>query len=214
MTAGGGAPGAGGMPDGGGSAGRAGSAGGGGASGAAGSSGPPPAPGELRIVELLVNPAGTDTGREWIELANTTGHAVDLSGLHVADAANDAAIDFEVLGGTPPLLPAGGRAVLIQSADATKNGGVPLATGGSGVLGGAFGTRVSLNNDADTITVCAGPCRAGGVVVDEVDWTDLGADYDGHALSIDGADHRCAATTPFGDAGSFGTPGAANPSCP
>ena len=203
----------------GGSAGRAGTAGssaGGpaGAGGAAGAAGPPVEPGELRIVELLVNPTGTDTGREWIEIANMTGHAVDLSGLHVADAANDAATDFEVLAGAPPLLPPGGRAILIQSADATKNGGVLLAAGGSGILGGAFGTRVSLNNDADTITLCAGPCRAGGVAIDEVTWTDLGADYDGHALSVDGMGRRCAATTPFGDAGSFGTPGAANPSCP
>jgi hypothetical protein len=204
---------------GGGSPGRAGSTGssaGGspGTAGAAGTSGPPPQPGELRIVELLVNPSGTDTGREWIELVNTAGHAVDLSGLHVADAANDAAADFEVLAGAPPLLPPGGRAVLIQSADVTKNGGVLLAAGGSGILGGAFGTRVSLNNDADTITLCAGPCRAGGVAIDEVTWTELGADYDGHALSVDETGQRCAASTPFGDAGSFGTPGAANPSCP
>ncbi|HEY8925429.1 MAG TPA: hypothetical protein VIU64_13675, partial [Polyangia bacterium] len=118
------------------------------------------------------------------------------------------------LGGAAPVLPAGWRAVLIQSADPAKNGGIQLGAGGPGIIGGAFGTRVSLNNDADTITVCAGPCRAGGVALDEVSWTDLGADYDGHALSIDGTGRRCAAATAFGDAGSFGTPGAANSSCP
>jgi len=206
-----------------GSAGRAengGGASGGGAGGASGGAGPPgtsglaPAPGDLRIVELLVNPAGTDTGREWIEIANVSSHALDLASVHVADAANDAALDFAALAGASPTLPAGGRAVLIQSADASKNGGVTLAAGGSGILGGAFGTRVSLNNDTDTITLCAGPCRAGGVTLDEVTWTDLGADYDGHALSIDGTGRRCPAADPFGDAGSFGTPGASNPTCP
>jgi len=165
-------------------------------------------------VELLVNPTGTDTGREWIEVANAAGHALDLASVHVADAANDAAVDYGALGGAAPILPAGGRAVLIQSADASKNGGVALAVDGAGILGGAFGTHVSLNNDADTISLCSGPCRAGGVTLDEITWTDLGPDYDGHALSIDGTGRRCAATAPFGDAGSFGTPGAANPTCP
>jgi len=170
-----------------------------------------PVAGDLAIVELLINPAGTDTGREWIEVVNRADHAVDLADLHVADAANDAAVDFTVSGTT--ILLAGGRAVLIQSAEASKNGGVPLGVT-SGTFGGSFGTRVSLNNDGDDVSVCAGPC-AGGVVIAQFAWdATLGADYDDHALSIDDGGRRCPAPTPFGDAGSFGTPGVPNPSCP
>ena len=47
------------------------------------------------------------------------------------------------------------------------------------LVGGAFGTRVSLNNDGDTISVCAGPC-ADGVVLDRVAWdATLGSDLRG-----------------------------------
>ncbi|HEX2656877.1 MAG TPA: lamin tail domain-containing protein [Polyangia bacterium] len=208
---------------GGGAAGQAGGAGhasaggasgaGGALTGAAGGGGgsvpgaPAPQHGDLAIVELLINPASTDTGREWIELVNRTSHALDLSTLHIADAANDAPVDF---GALSPVLGAGARAVLIQSADVAKNGGVSLTT----TWGGSFGTRVSLNNDTDTITVCVGPC-ATGVVVDQVTWdATLQGDYDGHALVIDDAGHRCPASASFGDAGSFGTPGAQNPACP
>ena len=191
------------------SAGGVGGAGGGGAGGMGGTVSGAPAPqhGELAIVELLINPASTDTGREWIELVNRTTHALDLSTLHIADASNDAPVDF---GALPPVLSAGARAVLIQSADVAKNGGVSLAT----TWGGSFGTRVSLNNDTDTISVCAGPC-ASGTLIDQATWdATLQGDYDGHALVIDDAGHRCPATAPFGDAGSFGTPGTANVACP
>jgi len=53
------------------------------------------------------------------------------------------------------------------------------------------------------------------VVVAQFAWdANLGAAYDDHALSIDDAGRRCPAPTPFGDAGSFGTPGTENPACP
>lgn len=193
----------------------AGAAGSANAAGGAGSGGnnslaPSPGSGELAIVELLINPTGTDTGREWIEIVNRTGHALSLAGLHVSDAANHAAVDF---GGvvSASLLPAGARMVLIQSADSTKNGGVML---GGSTPGGSFGTLVSLNNEADTISICVGPCVT-GLLIDRVAWdASLGTGYDGHALVIDDSVRRCPATMPFGDGGSFGTPGVANTVCP
>ena len=188
---------------------------GGGASGGGGiggevSSAPAPGLRDLAIVELLINPAGTDTGREWIEIVNRTTHALDLAGLNISDAANDAAVNFGTATATT-LLPAGASAILIQSADPTKNGGVTI---GGATPGGSFGTLVSLNNDADTISICSGPC-ATGVVIDSVSWdATLGTGYDGHALMIDDSGRRCPATLPFGDAGSFGSPGVANSPCP
>jgi lamin tail-like protein len=182
--------------------------------GGSGGQAPRPVAGDLAITELLINPTGTDTGREWIEIVNRVAHPVDLADVHVGDALNEAPLDFAILAGAPPLLTAGARAVLIQSADATKNGGVTIGGGGLVPVGGAFGTRVSLNNEGDTISLCAGPC-AEGVVLDRVAWdAALGVAYEGHALSIDEAGRRCPASSGFGDASSFGTPGAPNPSCP
>jgi hypothetical protein len=164
---------------------------------------------DLVIVELLINPAGTDTGREWFEVVNRTAHPVSLIGLHVSDAANDAALDLGPNG--TDSLAAGAVAVFIQSSDPTKNGGIAL---GGTTPGASFGTLVSLNNDADTISLCLGAC-ATGTLIDRVAWdASLGSGYDGIALVIDDSMRRCPATLPFGDAGSFGTPGAANASCP
>lgn len=175
----------------------------------------PPAGGELRISELLINPAGTDTGREWIEIQNVSGRPLDVSLIHVADRLNDAAVDW---GSAAPELEVGACAVLLQSSDPTKNGGVAAIAGGASAaavpLLGSFGTRVSLNNDTDMISVCVGAC-ASGTGVDSVRWDGpLGPDYDGHAVSRDERGRTCPATQPFGDAGSFGSPGTANPLCP
>jgi len=158
-----------------------------------------PHAGEIAIVEVLVNPTGQDVGREWIEIASLAAEPLDLSTLHIADAAVDVA--------TPVALVApGGRAVLGQSVDAATNGGAPVTV--------AYGTRLALNNDGEELSLCLGPC-AEGVVLDRVTWGDLGAAYDGHALLLDrGAATTCAAAQPFGTAGDFGTPGAPDGSCP
>lgn len=184
-----------------------------------------PAAGELRITELLINPAGTDTGREWVEIQNVSGRVLDLSRVHLADRLNDASVDW---GGQDPTLPGGACAVLLQSVDPTKNGGIDgRIEGGSGGTGtgsttgsessflrGSFGTRVSLNNDADTISLCVDACVS-GLLVDRFEWdVPPGTEYEGHALSRDGRGRICPSPQPFGDAGSFGTPGTTNPACP
>jgi hypothetical protein len=48
------------------------------------------APDHVLISEVLYDPSGNpDIGREWIELYNSTGVAIDISGWSVGDAAND-----------------------------------------------------------------------------------------------------------------------------
>jgi hypothetical protein len=160
----------------------------------------PPRPGEVAIDEILVDPAGTDLGREWIEVASLADEPLDLSALHVGDATGDAPVD----GGT---LPARGLAVLGQSADQAHNGGAPVDR--------AYGTRLIFNNDVDRVAICLGPC-ADGVVLDTFTWDGtLGPAYVGHAVVIDRAAATiCPATAPFGTEGSFGTPGAPDTPCP
>jgi hypothetical protein len=158
-----------------------------------------PVAGEIAIVEALVNPTGTDAGREWIEIVSLANEPLDLSDLHVADAA----VDVAVPAGT---VQPGARIVLGQSTDASKNGGAPVSV--------AYGTRIGLNNDGEDLSICVGPCAA-GAVIDHVAWKTLGAAYDGHALVFDReANLVCPATQPFGTAGDFGTPAAANDACP
>jgi len=156
-----------------------------------------PRPGEIVIDELLVNPAGDDLGREWVEIVSRAGEALDLSQLHLATAT----ADVPAPAGT---LEAGATLLLGQSSDPAKNGGAPVAV--------AYGTKLILVNADGQLSLCLGAC-ATGVVLDAFAWGTLADAYTGHALIVDPATGAfCAAQTPFGTGGSFGTPGAPNPS--
>jgi len=157
-----------------------------------------PQSGELAIDELLVNPTGDDLGREWIEIVSHAAEALDLSALHLATATTDVAAPGGVIA-------PGALRLLGQSADATKNGGL--------VVDAAYGTKLILINADGRLSICVGPC-ASGVVIDAVSWGTLTDAFTGHALIVDPATKAiCPAQTPFGTAGSFGTPGAPNPAC-
>ena len=157
-----------------------------------------PRPGEVAIDELLVNPTGDDLGREWIELASRASEPLDLSQLHLATASTDVAV-------AAGMIAPGALLLLGQSSDPTKNGGAPVAV--------AYGTKLILLNANGQLSICLGACVS-GVALDAVSWGALGEDQTGHALIVDPATRGlCTAATPFGTAGSFGTPGAPNPPC-
>jgi hypothetical protein len=159
-----------------------------------------PHPGEIAIQEIMVDPDGNDLGHEWIEIANVTAQALDLTALHVSDGTTDVTID----GG---FLAAGRLLVLGQSADPAHNGGAAVDR--------AYGTRLALNNGADRVSMCLGPCGS-GLVLDTFEWTaPLGAAYVGHAVVIvPGSRTTCPSMEPYGPAGDFGSPGQANAPCP
>jgi hypothetical protein len=157
-----------------------------------------PRPGEIVIDEILVNPAGDDLGREWIEITSLASEPVDLSQLHLATASTDVA----AAAGT---MAAGSLLLLGQSGDPTKNGGAPVSV--------AYGTKLILVNADGQLSICLDAC-ASGVVLDTVSWGTLDADYTGHALVVDPTTKSfCPAAAPFGTGGSFGTPGSPNPPC-
>lgn len=157
-----------------------------------------PVPGEVRISEVLINPSGTDLGREWIEVQSLAHRTLDLSGVTISDGARSASL--------PPatVLPPGGCLVFGQSADRERNGGAPVVA--------AYGTTIVFNNDADRVSLCLGPC-ATGITLDQVSWMALPGIYDGHALVLDADGTRCPAVAAFGVEGSFGTPGTSE-GCP
>jgi hypothetical protein len=158
----------------------------------------PPQPGELVVDEALVNPAGDDLGREWVEIASRAGEPLDLSQLHLATATADVAAPAGTIA-------PGGMALLGQSADPAKNGGAPVTV--------AYGTKLILVNADGQLSLCLGAC-ATGILLDALSWGSLADAYTGHALIVDPATRSfCAAQTPFGTGGSFGTPGAPNPPC-
>ena len=60
----------------------------------------------LQISEVMSNPTGDDSGREWIEVYNNTQESVDLTGLTISIKGGNAVITSSVSGGT--ILPANG----------------------------------------------------------------------------------------------------------
>ncbi len=163
--------------------------------------------GDLIVSEIMNDPSGSETQREWFELYNTTAAPIDIVGFEFADDGTDS---FVVTSANPVLVPAGGYLVLGRSADMALNGGVPVGYVYSGF---------ALSNASDEIII-----RAGALAVDRVAFDDgvLFPDTPGRALTLDpnALDHTsnddgaswCTASTAL-PSGDFGTPGAANDAC-
>lgn len=83
---------------------------------------PAPLPGELWINEFLPNPVGTDTGNEWIELANVSSHDVGAGGVTVVRLSGSTLMS--VPAGT--VIKAGEVLLLNQLAGSIVNGGDTL----------------------------------------------------------------------------------------
>ncbi|MDP6943375.1 MAG: lamin tail domain-containing protein, partial [Myxococcota bacterium] len=113
-----------------------------------------PAPGEVIISELMIDPVSvSDEDGEWIELLNVSDHSVLLDGCRIADVAGGD--DHEIAGDAPLLLEPGGAAVLGKTSDLSLNGGVTVDY--------AYGGSFILANDGDSVIV-----RCDGQIIDEV----------------------------------------------
>lgn len=160
-------------------------------------------PGDLVITELLVDPEGVDTGREYIELFNSSERTLALGGLTLYAVA-----DAE-------------RRVTLGDAQVPPRGYFVLAHGGiqpprsdvGSTYGDGFG---ALMNARGVIGL-----RCGSTIIDEVTY---GRTQPGHARELDGAfppdavanDNEaawCDAETAIAGSEDFGTPGAANRAC-
>ncbi|MEZ4265678.1 MAG: lamin tail domain-containing protein, partial [Myxococcota bacterium] len=171
---------------------------------------PKPAPDEVAIVELMVDPAKvSDQSGEWIELANVSGHAVLLDGCVLEDLVGGE--KHTIAPTTPLLVQPGAVALLGRSTDTLKNGGAPVQY--------AYGNGFLLSNTVDAVIL-----RCDGAIVAMVEFDDdLWPFGPGVAMQLDpsafGAPAAalptawCAAYQPYG-AGDLGSPGAPNPPCP
>lgn len=139
----------------------------------------------MTITEVMYNPAGSDTGREWVELYNSGNEAVEIEagqkGWRINDGANHVFASGVVV---PP-----GGFVLVASNPAT------FAAQYGNTLS-VMKSALSLNNTSGTLSLV----DADGGVVDTVSYTkSLGGFEDGMSL------HRV---------GSTFAPGVPNPNGP
>lgn len=163
--------------------------------------------GDLVITEIMSDPEGTDTGKEYLELFNATAEPIDLTGMTLYSGKLDGSRPATHLlrEGT---VPSGGFFVLGDSREASLPPHLDYSyADGLAALGNSEGL--------------AG-IRCGETVLDEVKWSKPTAPA--HARTLDGAltpnpvqnddeTHWCEAEDEF-SAGSFGSPGFANAACP
>ncbi len=151
----------------------------------------PPA-GAITITEVMPNPSGDETLREWFEIANTGATAFDLNELGL-DRDDDLRPADIIHDSHCKSLAAGGYALFARSA--TNNGGLPT-------VDATFGfTMVNASGNTEVLD--------GPTVLARAMWSTTS---NGVARQLGGTTF-CAATTPYGD-GDLGTPRAANHPCP
>ncbi|MCC7431693.1 lamin tail domain-containing protein [bacterium] len=112
---------------------------------------------DIVINELLPNPGGTDTNKEWFEVHNKGNTAVDLLNWEILGA--NETLDHTIA--TSAIVPAGGYLVLGQSSDTVANGGVNV---------GYVYTTVNLNNSNTDKLILK---NASGVEIDRVEWVNI-----------------------------------------
>lgn len=184
----------------------------------------PPEPGDLIFSEINVDPSVVaDEDGEWVELYNTSGYTLDISGY----SFHDDAVDIWIFDASVTVAPHD-YLVICANPDATKNGGIPCdawfyrypnGTEPTSGLGHGSGMAIANNDDELELT---GP---DGIDIDVFDYNDTTSDpieagmsfgldpgkLDG--VSNDDVDNWCVQTSILSGVSEPGTPGAANDSC-
>ncbi|MCY1022692.1 lamin tail domain-containing protein [Pyxidicoccus sp. MSG2] len=123
-------------------------------------------PGNVVLHEILANEIGSDAGTEFVELLNTGGSLVDLSGWTLWDATG---LRHTFASGT---VLGAGRALVVFGKTVSIPAGVSNAVGAT--TGG-----LSLNNGGDTVTLQ----KTGGTVVDAYTYAASLAGQDGVSMN-------------------------------
>jgi hypothetical protein len=184
----------------------------------------PPEPGDLIFSEFMVNPSVVeDHYGEWVELYNTSGNTLDISGYSFHDdGSDDWVFDASVLVGPHDYL------VLCANINPALNGGVlcdgwfyrqPMGEAPPAGTGHGGGVAIANNDDELVLTSPA------GVDIDVFDYNDTDSDPIEAAMSfgldpahMDGVENDlvtnwCVQTTILSGMSEPGTPGEPNDPC-
>ncbi|MCX7047009.1 MAG: lamin tail domain-containing protein, partial [Candidatus Sumerlaeota bacterium] len=112
------------------------------------------APQNVIITEIMADANGDDLYKEWFELYNTTGAAIDINGWTIRDNQSDL---HTIVAGGALMVPSHGYLTLGASSNPTLNGGV--------LVNYAYGTSFTLGNTGDEIIL-----MQGAMVIHSVAW--------------------------------------------
>ena len=121
------------------------------------------------INEVMYDVSGTDTDREWLEVANIGNEAVDLTGWKLFEANVNHSLTVNQGSAN---IPAGGYAVIVDSP-------VKFLTDWPGFSGAVLDSSFSLSNSGESLVLK----DASSAVIDEVNYdVSIGAGGDGNSL--------------------------------
>lgn len=139
---------------------------------------------QIKITEIMYDPEGTDTKREWIELFNSGGTSVDLSTYFFFE--NN--VFHKLVPQGSSILSPGEYAVIVDSV-------AEVIAEYKNFMGQVFDSTFSLNNTGETISIA----NATKEIIDTVSYTsEVGASNDGNSIQINGEDKIIALPT-FGE---------------
>jgi hypothetical protein len=125
----------------------------------------------MKINEIMYDVAGTDTGREWIEIHNDTQSDIDFSNWKILENAVNHTV--KLINGSA-LIPAGGFAII---ADNSNN----FLIDNSNYAGTLFDSAFSLTNTGETLALI----NSSGNKINEISYSEtLGAKGDGNSLQL------------------------------
>ncbi len=125
---------------------------------------------QIKISEIMYDPAGSDTKREWIEVYNAGTAAIDLSTYFFLE--NN--VFHKLVAQAGSMLPSGAYAIIVDSV-------AEVLADYTGFAGLVFDSAFSLNNTGEPLVMA----DAQKITVDSFSYTaDMGAAGDGNSLQI------------------------------
>ena len=131
---------------------------------------PQPVSADIAITEIMYNPKGSDSGREWVEIFNNDDAKADLTGWKFFESNTNH--NLKLARGSNTLN-------AFEYAVITGNAGKFLADYPN-YQGTIFESPFSLNNSGETVAI-----KSGGEEIDSVNYQpSIGADGDGNSLQL------------------------------
>ena len=153
------------------------------------------------INELMPNPTGAGSSKEWIELYNNFYTPLNLKTWILSGSGGGETVTLS----DNVVIPPGGYALLAQSSDSTTNGGINPDV--------VYGTGISLYDGGETIFIKEGS----GTVVDTLAYDNSFPFADGVSMELvvpqwenNDSSSWAAGGLPYGDGGNYGSPGRRN----
>ncbi len=143
---------------------------------------PAPALAAVVVSEIMYDPAGTDTGREWVEIWNDASSDFDLGAAFLLEGGTSHKV--APFGGVPALVPAGGYAIVADKPEsflADYQNVTPV-----------FDSAFSLSNSGERIALV----DAGGGEFSSAEWNASAGATDGKSWQRAGVSWIAASATP------------------